>query len=38
VKISPGNFVLAVNGKELKTTENYWSCSIFFRGASSSSW
>jgi tricorn protease len=24
VKIAPGNFVLSVNGKELKTTENYW--------------
>jgi tricorn protease len=24
VKIAPGNFVLAVNGKDLKTTENYW--------------
>jgi tricorn protease len=24
VKIAPGNFILAVNGKELKTSENYW--------------
>jgi tricorn protease len=24
VKIATGNFVLAVNGKELKSTENYW--------------
>ncbi len=24
VKIAPGNFILSVNGKELKTTENYW--------------
>jgi tricorn protease len=24
VKIAPGNYLLAVNGKELKTTENYW--------------
>jgi tricorn protease len=24
VKIAPGNFVLAVNGKELKGNENYW--------------
>lgn len=24
VKLSPGNFILAVNGKELKTSENYW--------------
>ncbi len=24
VKLAPGNFILAVNGKQLKTTENYW--------------
>jgi tricorn protease len=24
VRITPGNFILAVNGKELKTSENYW--------------
>ena len=24
VKIAPGNFILSVNGKELKTSENYW--------------
>jgi tricorn protease len=24
VKIVPGNFVLAVNGKDLKTSDNYW--------------
>ncbi|HMC60210.1 MAG TPA: S41 family peptidase, partial [Candidatus Solibacter sp.] len=24
VKLSPGNYILAVNGKELKTSENYW--------------
>ena len=24
VKLAPGNFILAVNGKELKTSENYW--------------
>ena len=24
VKIQPGNFILAVNGKELKTSDNYW--------------
>ena len=24
VKLSPGNFILAVNGKELKTSDNYW--------------
>jgi tricorn protease len=24
VKLSPGNFVLAVNGKDLKTSDNYW--------------
>ncbi len=24
VKITPGHYILAVNGKELKTTENYW--------------
>uniref|UniRef100_Q029B1 Tricorn protease homolog n=1 Tax=Solibacter usitatus (strain Ellin6076) TaxID=234267 RepID=Q029B1_SOLUE len=24
VKIAPGNFVLAVNGKDLKASENYW--------------
>jgi len=24
VKLVPGNYVLAINGKELKTTENYW--------------
>jgi tricorn protease len=24
VKLSPGNFILAVNGKELKTKDNYW--------------
>ncbi len=24
MKISPGNFVLAVNGKDLKTSDNYW--------------
>ncbi|MCX6638493.1 MAG: S41 family peptidase, partial [Acidobacteria bacterium] len=24
VKIAPGNFVLALNGKELKTADNYW--------------
>jgi tricorn protease len=24
VKLADGNFILAVNGKELKTTENYW--------------
>jgi tricorn protease len=24
MKIAPGNFVLAVNGKELKTRDNYW--------------
>lgn len=24
MKIAPGNFVLAVNGKELKTSDNYW--------------
>jgi tricorn protease len=24
VKIAPGNFVVAVNGKDLKTTDNYW--------------
>jgi tricorn protease len=24
VKIAPGNFLLAVNGKELKTSDNYW--------------
>ncbi|HEX3878880.1 MAG TPA: S41 family peptidase, partial [Bryobacteraceae bacterium] len=24
VKIAPGNFILAVNGEELKTSENYW--------------
>src|SRR5262249_17358236 len=24
VKIEPGNFVLAVNGKELKAKDNYW--------------
>jgi tricorn protease len=24
VKIAPGNFILALNGKELKTTDNYW--------------
>ena len=24
VKLSPGNFILSVNGKELKTSENYW--------------
>jgi tricorn protease len=24
MKIAPGNFVLAVNGKELKTKDNYW--------------
>lgn len=24
VKLAPGNFVLAVNDKELKTSENYW--------------
>ncbi len=24
VKLAPGNFILAVNGKELKTKDNYW--------------
>ena len=24
VKLAPGNFILSVNGKELKTSENYW--------------
>ena len=24
IKLSPGNFVLAVNGKEIKTSDNYW--------------
>ncbi|HWX23262.1 MAG TPA: S41 family peptidase [Candidatus Binatia bacterium] len=24
VKLAPGNFILAVNGKELKTSDNYW--------------
>ncbi len=24
VKLAPGNFILAVNGKDLKTSENYW--------------
>jgi tricorn protease len=24
VKVAPGNYIVAVNGKELKTTENYW--------------
>src|SRR4029453_701622 len=24
VKLTAGNFVLAVNGKDLKTTDNYW--------------
>jgi len=24
LKISPGNFVIAVNGRELKTSDNYW--------------
>jgi tricorn protease len=24
IKIAPGNFILSVNGKELKTSENYW--------------
>jgi len=24
VKLTPGNYILAVNGKELKTSENYW--------------
>jgi tricorn protease len=24
IKLSPGDFVLAVNGKDLKTSENYW--------------
>ncbi len=24
LKIAPGNFVLAVNGKDVKTTDNYW--------------
>ncbi len=24
VKLAPGNYILAVNGKELKTSENYW--------------
>ncbi len=24
VKIAPGNFILAVNGRELKTSDNYW--------------
>jgi tricorn protease len=24
VKLAPGNFILAVNGRELKTTDNYW--------------
>jgi tricorn protease len=24
LKIAPGNFVLAVNGKDLKTSDNYW--------------
>jgi tricorn protease len=24
VKLTPGNYILAVNGRELKTSENYW--------------
>jgi tricorn protease len=24
VRLAPGNYILAVNGKELKTSENYW--------------
>jgi tricorn protease len=24
LKVAPGNFILAVNGKDLKTTDNYW--------------
>ncbi len=24
IKIAPGNFILAVNGKDLKTSDNYW--------------
>ncbi|MBS1855989.1 MAG: PD40 domain-containing protein [Acidobacteria bacterium] len=24
IKIEPGNFILAVNGKEMKTSDNYW--------------
>ena len=24
IKLAPGNFILAVNGKELKTKDNYW--------------
>jgi tricorn protease len=24
VKLAPGNFILALNGKDLKTTDNYW--------------
>jgi tricorn protease len=24
IKVAPGNFILAVNGKELKTSQNYW--------------
>ena len=24
IKVAPGNYILAVNGKQLKTTDNYW--------------
>ena len=24
IKVAPGNFILAVNGKQLKTSDNYW--------------
>ena len=39
VKLATGNFVLAVNGKELKTSDNYWQLfNILARPESSSSW
>ncbi len=38
VKLAPGNFILAVNGKQLKTTDNYWELFNVLPGRSSISW
>ena len=32
VKLAPGNFILAVNGKDLKTADNYWKLFNFLPG------